>query len=261
MSISSVRHYVTAVIKSLRNGSFIQIATRYFNARRVDRAVAKKYGLQVQKGPFIGMNYIEIPPYRALPGKLLGFYEVELFPAIQETLTRSYDVIINVGSAEGYYTVGYARAFPQARIVTFDIDPRQQAFCRSLATVNNVANRVEIRGECTVESLQELVKPNTFIFMDCEGCEFSLLRPDLVPALSGADIIVELHDFGDGSRKQQLKAAFEPTHLVTEIQFVPRRASDYPEVEFLRSQQDRDMAVMDRDVPSQSWFYIRAARG
>ncbi|MEO8395520.1 MAG: hypothetical protein ABI700_21175 [Chloroflexota bacterium] len=259
--MSNVQHYMSAVLKSLRNGSFPKIATRYYNARRVDRAVAKKYGMQVQKGPFKGMNYIEIPPYKALPGKLLGFYEVELIPAIQETLARFYDVFINVGSAEGYYTVGYARAFPKATIIAFDIDPRQQAFCRSLATVNNVADRIQIRGECTVESLQEVVKPNSLIFMDCEGCEFSLLKPDLLPALSGADIIVELHDFGDGTRKQQLKAAFEPTHTVTEIQFVPRRASDYPEVQFLGNQRDKELAVMDRDVPSQSWFYIRAARG
>ncbi len=259
--MSNIQHYISAILKSLRNGSFLQIATRYYNARRIDRAVAKKYGLQVQKGPFKGMNYIEIPPYKALPGKLLGFYEVELVPAIQETLARSYDMIINVGSAEGYYTVGYARAFPKATIVAFDIDPRQQGFCRTLAQANNVEAHIQIRGECTVESLQELVKPNTFIFMDCEGCEFSLLKPDLVPALSGADIIVELHDFGDGSRKQQLKVAFEPTHTVTEIQFVPRRVSDYPEIQFLGSQQDRELAVMDRDVPSQSWFYIQAQRG
>jgi hypothetical protein len=261
MSTNSAQHYFRAILNSVGNGSFLHIATRYFNARRVDRAVAKKYGLKVHGGPFKGMNYIEIPPYKALPGKLLGFYEVELAPAIQETLARSYDIIINVGSAEGYYTVGYARAFPKATIIAFDIDPRQQAFCRTLAQANNAEAHIQIRGECTLESLQELVKPNSFIFMDCEGCEFSLLKPDLVPALSGADIIVELHDFGDGSRKQQLKAAFEPTHTVTEIQFVPRRVSDYPEVEFLGSQRDKELAVMDRDVPSQSWFYMRAARG
>ena len=102
--------------------------------------------------------------------------------------------------------------------------------------------------------------PNAFIFMDCEGCEFSLLKPDLVPTLSGADIIVELHDFGDGSHKQQLKSAFEATHTVTEIQFEPRRVTDYPEVQFLGSEQDRELAVMDRDVPSQSWLYMRAKR-
>ena len=258
--MSNAQHYFSAVLKSIGNGSFLRIAARYFNARRVDRAVAKKYGLQVHGGPFKGMNYIEIPPYKALPGKLLGFYEEELIPAIQETLTRSYDVIINVGSAEGYYTVGYARAFPKATIYAFDIDPRQQAFCQALAKVNNVEAHIQIRGECKLEDLQQLVTPNSFIFMDCEGCEFSLLKPDFVPNLSGADIIVELHDFGDGSRKQQLKTAFEATHTVNEIQFKPRRASDYPEVQFLASEQDRELAVMDRDVPSQSWFYIRSKR-
>ena len=102
--MNSVQHYFRAVLRSLGNGSFLRIATRYFNARRVDRAVVKKYGLQVRGGPFKGMNYIQIPPYRALPGKLLGFYEQELIPAVEETLKRSYDMIINVGSAEGYYS-------------------------------------------------------------------------------------------------------------------------------------------------------------
>jgi len=259
MSINA-QHYVQAVIRSVTNGTFLRVATRYLNARRVDRAIEKKYGLQVRGGPFKGMRYIQIPPYRALPGKLLGFYEQELHPAIQEVLTRPYDTIINVGSAEGYYSVGFARAFPKATVNAFDIDPRQQAFCRQLAAVNNVEAQVQIRGECKIEDLQALVKANTFIFMDCEGCEFSLLKPDLIPSLKAADLIVELHDFGDGSRNRQLQAAFAPTHTVTEIKFSPRRVSDYPEVQFLTSERDRQIAVIDRDVPSQSWFYLRANR-
>jgi hypothetical protein len=258
--VTNVQHYVSATLRAVGDGSLVRKATRYIHARRVDRAIEKRYGLEVKAGPFMGMRYIQIPPYRALPGKIIGFYEQELHPAIGETLKTTYDTMINVGSAEGYYAVGYARSFPNTAVYAFDIDPRQQAFCQQLAQLNHVENQVHIRGECRVEDLQQLVTSNTLIFMDCEGCEFSLLKPEVVPNLKLADIIVELHDFENGSRNRQLKAAFEATHSVTEIQFSPRHASEYPEVQFLSSEKDRELAVMDRDVESQSWFYLRSKR-
>lgn len=255
---TTVQHYVSSILKAVGDGSLQRKATRYFNARRVDRAIEQRYGLVIKAGPFTGMRYIRIPPYRALPGKIVGFYERELHEAVNETLQKSYDTMINVGSAEGYYSIGYARAFPNTTTYAFDIDPRQQAFCQQLAQLNNVEKRVEIRGECRIEDLQQLVTQKTLIFMDCEGCEFNLLKPDQVPNLKFADIIVELHDFDDGSRNQHIKSTFSPTHDVVEIKFSPRHVSEYPEVQFLTSEKDRELAVMDRDVESQSWFYLRS---
>lgn len=259
-AITNTQHYLSAILKAVGDGSLLRKATRYLNARRVDRAIEQLYGLTVKAGPFAEMRYIRIPPYRALPGKIIGFYERELHAAVSETLGKSYDTMINVGSAEGYYAIGYARAFPNTAVYAFDIDPRQQAFCQQLAQLNNVENHVHIRGECRVEDLQQLVTASTFIFMDCEGCEFSLLNPELVSNLKLADIIVELHDFENGSRNGRLKAAFEATHNVIEINFSPRLVSEYPEVQFLPSEKDREIAVMDRDVESQSWFYLRSKR-
>jgi hypothetical protein len=38
--------------------------------------------------------------------KLLGTYESELHPVLHEILIKPYELIVDVGSAEGYYAIG-----------------------------------------------------------------------------------------------------------------------------------------------------------
>src|SRR6187455_778364 len=90
---------------------------------RIDRvlsAITKDAGFIVQGGPFQGMRYIERTQWECLPAKLLGIYERELHAIVEDLVARAYDTVINVGSAEGYYAVGFARRCPAASVIAYE---------------------------------------------------------------------------------------------------------------------------------------------
>ena len=71
---------------------------------------------RVLNGPFQGMNFHSAASEGCLVPKLLGCYEQPLHPFLEAAFARDYDVVLNIGSAEGYYAVGLALRMPGARI-------------------------------------------------------------------------------------------------------------------------------------------------
>ena len=63
---------------------------------------------EVIQGPFKGMKIL--PKWAwgdgDTAGKLLGLYECELFEHVKDAVSKSPDVVINVGCAEGFYGIG-----------------------------------------------------------------------------------------------------------------------------------------------------------
>lgn len=192
------------------------------------RRLAEEFGMQVQRGPFAGMRLPTAFSWGGgyLAPKLLGSYEQELHRAVEKAIARRPDVVINVGCAEGYYSVGLARRLPRARVFAFDIDERAQAACRTAAAENGVADRVTVLGLCDGEQLAGLVASagRALIVMDCEGGELALLDTPIVPRLLRADLIVELHEFVSrgltGTLMGRLAAMHKPT-LVREGTCMP----------------------------------------
>src|SRR5687768_1267068 len=89
--------------------------------RRAMEAVVGAQGYTVTAGPFAGMRYIDdLPLDQALVPRLLGAYEAELSYPIQQLLAKGYDTVIDVGSSEGYYAVGFALRSPGTRVHAFD---------------------------------------------------------------------------------------------------------------------------------------------
>ena len=72
--------------------------------------LARQSGCRVLTGPFVGMRY----PASFVPRLLfhgpyqVGSFEHELHPAIGEIADSRPATVVNVGSAEGYYSVGMA---------------------------------------------------------------------------------------------------------------------------------------------------------
>ena len=174
-------------------------------------------GLSVQAGPFCGMKYISTAHGSALLPKILGTYEEALHPFIYRVLKRNYQLIADIGCAEGYYAVGFARAFRKIPVQAFDIDPQARTLCRKLAEVNGLADLVSITDNCTIDVLNKILVDSTLIISDCEGYEFDLLRPELIPKLSSSDLIVELHDLTHPTICEVITNRFEETHQVSLI--------------------------------------------
>lgn len=217
-------------------------AKRVLDRRRSERFLAlvrpatdehvRCHGLEVRRGPLAGLRYL--PELARTSGdlvaKLVGTYEQELHPALESWINAAPAMIVDVGSAEGTYAVGLAVAIPHARVLAFDVDPAARALCRAMAEFNGVVDRVRVQGPCTHDVLNGLPPDDVSLFLDCEGCELELLRPDLVPPLRCWPIIVELHDFVDASITATIVERFSLTHDVQLVEGTGRDPAAVPEL-------------------------------
>ena len=147
--------------------------------------------------------------------KLLGSYESEITPDLKEILNQQYDLLINVGSDEGYYAVGIARLQPGIKVYAFDCNKNAQARCGELAILNGVQKQVNIKGCFDAAELPVVTTREKALFIvDCEGCENAMLTAHLVQEFSSADFIIELHFEKDPLIAGKLQALFAPTHNV-----------------------------------------------
>ncbi len=154
---------------------------------------AGQFDYTVQAGPFAGMKYTRsaVLSRHATPA-LLGVYERQLYPFL-EAAARRCDLIVDVGSAEGYFAVGLGRLGNQ--VVTFDADPHERRICREMAAANKVSDRVTVRSWCTPAMLIDLVKErrHPFIISDIDGGELELFTPEVVSATRHCDLVIEMH--------------------------------------------------------------------
>ena len=148
---------------------------------------------RVLTGPFRGMAYLNTSDFGPIAPKWLGSYEAEIQDFVCELCERGYETIANIGSAEGYYAVGFARASAGSRLFAFDIDPLARRALAALAQMNGVVDRIEIRNICTWNALDDLRSGKQLLFIDIEGAEMDLMDPGKCDALRRSDILVELH--------------------------------------------------------------------
>jgi methylase of polypeptide subunit release factors len=80
--------------------------------------------------------------------KLLGSYEAELHPVLDQVIRNNYETIIDVGCAEGYYAVGLALSLPTTHVHAFDIDSRARELCTIWRRPTRSQERVIVEGEC-----------------------------------------------------------------------------------------------------------------
>lgn len=221
--------------------------------------------LTVRRGPFAGTKYPSLARLGSacLP-KLLGVYERELIPIFDKIKDRPYTDILNVGCAEGYYAVGLARWHPNAKVTAYDIEPKQRAFCKSLAELNGVANRVDIQSACTPEVLAKFkFAGRGLIICDCEGYESQLFTSAAVANLGNCDVLVELHDVIDLTITDKILDIFKPTHdvtLVTSIDTIRRaKTFDVPELANLHLETRR--RVLTERYAEMDWAFFEPRVG
>ena len=176
--------------------------------------------LRVAGGPFRGMQHPSAQSFgSALLPKLLGSYESELHPVLEEMLRNDYGAIVDIGCAEGYYAVGLGLRFPRADIYAFDTSPHARRLCGEVAKLNGLNGRVHIGGFCDEATLRSIsLGSKALIISDCEGYEGVLFTKEMVSALLGKhDVIVETHDFIDIEISLRLRDVFTRTHQIRSI--------------------------------------------
>lgn len=222
----------------------------------ITKIVVERCGMQVLSGPFTGMKYISESAGSSFLPKLIGSYERELNGVLETILSKKYETVVDVGSAEGYYAVGLAmRLSGSPKIHAFDINPEAQALCRKLAAENNVQDKVIIESFCDTERLQQTLKGTSLVVCDCEGYETEVLKPDLVPSFATTDVLVELHDLIKPGITPTLIERFSPSHDIQLIDSVERDPKDYPMISFLEPKQQESALSEFRNGPQQ-WAFM-----
>jgi hypothetical protein len=185
---------------------------------------------RVVAGPFAGMPYIRHAQASVWLPKLLGVYELELWPAVKRLVARRPALVVNVGAGEGYYVAGLGRLLPNAKIVAFEAEEEDHDMLRALVHRNQLSDRVEVLGLCAPADLQSHLADasNALVVCDVEGAEDELLDPVAVPALSDVDILVEVHDAERPGVGDRLRARFEATHTIETIPARERTLADFP---------------------------------
>jgi hypothetical protein len=189
----------------------------------ITNTLEARSGQAVLSGPFKGMDYVVRASEGARAARMLGSYEASLAPVIEEIIKRRYDLVIDVGSAEGYYAVGLARRMPQAQIWARDANPKAQELCRALAMANDVADRVQIGGLMAHEDFEICRRQKSLVLCDIEGAEEDLLDPVKAPGLLSADILVETHDTFHPGLSQKIAERFKASH---HLRLIGRKLDD-----------------------------------
>jgi predicted RNA methylase len=214
------------------------------------RSFYRSHGSTVLHGPFAGMQY----PEESILGRhsvpmLIGSYERELHEIIHAALRRVYQLVIDVGCAEGYYAVGFALK-GKSPVLAFDANPRELELCMKMARLNAVEARITGRSWCSPETLRDSAAGGRcFVLSDCEGYETELFDDRTVNALRSSDVLIEIH----GNAHEPLLERFSKTHAVQTLAASARLAADYPELASLGA--DAPLAVVEHREPGQCWLY------
>jgi hypothetical protein len=221
----------------------------------INRTIVAQHGVTVQAGPFKGMSFTGKSSEGANAPRLLGCYEAELHPLVEEIVTCGFDCIVDIGCAEGYYAVGFAYRMPRVEIFAFDINPDAQQKCSELAERNGVDKRVKVGGEFRGDDFSTFVGRRALVFVDVEGAEDDLLRPDLYRALRSLTVLVECHDSFKPGLSKRIEKRFAITHAVRTIQpklLCPTLPSWFSKVSDL----DRLLAIWEWRIGPTPWLYM-----
>lgn len=218
----------------------------------------REIGLDVWSGPFAGMRFLPAVAEGCYMPKLIGCYEAELHPWLLELKRRRrYTRIVDIGAAEGYYAVGLARMWPEARVLACDANPHGMPMLRNLIQLNKLEGRIEpggIFGHADFDALRDVP---SLVFADIEGAEKDLLDPAKAPVLRRCDVIVEVHEVFDPTLPDLMRSRFAATHDVTIVRETGR---DVPLPAWFdgRDSVDRWLAVWEHRAGPTPWAVMLA---
>lgn len=183
-------------------------------------------------GPFKGIKYYSKTRAVDAINKIIGTYELELHPIIEKTLLKNYDLVIDIGAAEGYYVIGFAKRWPNLKILAYDNDSVVRKELTKMLEVNNVKGRVNIKEFCDKKELLTLRSDiRALIISDCEGYEYDLFKDDVIKHLKYCDFIIESHDGFDRKVSKTLIKRFKDNNSNINIKIIKqkkRKISDFP---------------------------------
>ncbi|WP_390584501.1 hypothetical protein [Erythrobacter sp. MTPC3] len=221
---------LTLELLSARSQKFIIERERSTGRLAASQKFVAEHGRTVLAGPFAGMVYPEATAQeRNLIHRLTGSYESELHPWIEEIAASDYGMLLDIGTADGFYAVGFARLMPDTRVIGFDTDRWARQATQNLVDLNETHN-VDVESMCDPAWINRNVTPNSLIFSDCEGYEAVLFDLDLCPILRECDMVIELHERPAPGVEQLLRGRFKDTHDCRLVTYMDHDPALFPQL-------------------------------
>lgn len=217
----------------------------------------------VKHGPFTGLKYPSFTSYgSSIYPKILGCYELEITDIIQQIVNTGYTEILDIGCAEGYYAVGFALKSPSSKVYAYDTDEQARGFCKDMANLNGVADKVTINAFCSAETLAGFnFTKKGLIFCDCEGYEKQLFNKQNLPNLTRCDLLIETHDFIDITISEYIETLFKDTHDIQIIRslddITKAKTYNYAEAKNLDIRQ-REKLYHEGRPHIMEWYWLRS---
>lgn len=193
-------------------------------SNKVLKASAEKIFVKkiVCNGPFKGLKFdMEATSTGSTYAMLLGSFESEIHPYIDDAKNKNYEMVVNIGCADGYYAVGLAKMLPLVRVFAYDTDRQALLAAQRVAQQNEVHKRITFLGTFTATTLNEIDDEKRALFIvDCEGAEREIFRRENVHRLVHADLIIEMHINIYPELADYFTALFESTHHITIVDSV-----------------------------------------
>jgi hypothetical protein len=207
----------------LRRSVYLQVQRGVQSQKiRNQAASALLEGGVVVGGPFAGMQVSNwITRGSAHFPRFLGSYESELHDEMTAFASREYQILMDIGFAEGYYLVGLALMNRSARIIGFDCDSIAHTQCRELASANGIdSDRLEFHGTFTHELAKKSLPARSLVICDCEGFELSVFDKIYQNLWSESDLIIECHDFISEGVSNTIISNLQQTHKIRIVESV-----------------------------------------
>jgi hypothetical protein len=240
--VSFLYRHQSELERDLRTKAEKEISEKYFSDRIV------------RGGIFKGLKYPTLYSHgSALFAKLAGTYESSLIPIFSGERFQQYNLIVDIGCAEGYYAVGSLLLNRRAKVIAVDTDSRALAFCKEMAELNGVQDRMTFATSIEWSALPG-PDEKVLIICDCEGCEVDLFTEQAVNYLRRCDFIIELHDFIHPDVKQKLTRLFSGSHNV----IILTEGTARPTFVNIFNALHRDIVADEQRPIKMEWLILRA---
>lgn len=153
-----------------------------------------------------------------IPAQIAGSYERELVSWI--TSAAPYDLVIDLGAAEGFYALNLLELDYCSQMVAFELDELSRDELRANADRllrDTKTARLFLHGAATEAEIIKISREkqggSNLLICDIEGAEFDLFTDVLTQNLNSFSIAIELHSH-DEAKISNICAIIERTHSV-----------------------------------------------
>jgi caffeoyl-CoA O-methyltransferase len=107
--------------------------------------------------------------------------------------------VLELGTFTGYSSLSMARGLAEGgRVITCDVDPETTAIARRYAEEAGLADRIEYRLGCALETIAELEGPFDLVFIDADKPNYRNYYEAVLPKLADDGLIVADNALRDG---------------------------------------------------------------